>query len=77
MHESELNVFLAAIQFNQWGWFVLGFIVIAAIARWNVLKAKKNGIIEHGKTDWPGDGFANSTTVGKNAASFRKTRSYK
>lgn len=74
MDNIELNVFLDSIHFNNWGWLVLTVIVMAIVAFIN--KRKK---LAFSKLDskWPGEGFANKSTVGKYAASFRSTRRYK
>jgi hypothetical protein len=79
MTTTEWYAFLDAINFNDWGFIGLLFIVWVGVAYWNIRQAKKNSDEPSddkvgGRPKWPGDAYWNRTTVGKRAAAYRATR---
>jgi hypothetical protein len=79
MTTAEWYVFLNAINFDDWGFAVLGLIVGMGLVYWNIRQAKKNSDEPSddkvgGRPKWPGDAYWNRTTVGKRAAAYRATR---
>jgi hypothetical protein len=72
---AELIEVMDAIHILEWGPYFLAFVVGIFICTTNVKQAKKhkNGNATLAKkTEWPGDGYFNRTTVGKQASLHRK-----